>query len=623
MSIRVIRAASAALAAIPFLLGVVSALAGDDDTKPKDESAYDIVVTTTLEDKSVADSPTSVTVITKEDIDRQEARLLGEVLRTVPGIDVVQSGSPGHTTSVFVRGTDINQMLVLLDGVPLTDPYFGGYDFASLSTEAVERIEIVRGPFSAIYGSDAIGGVVNIITRRGNEGFHLDAALEGGSDAYGRAQVGLGGGSDRLDYFVSGSWRDGDGTFANDDFREGTGLADVGFELAKDMRIGFSGRVTDLDIGIPFNGTSPSPWRSSSTEERVYSVPFTHRVSDRFDYALTLSHIDATYDYDDLGNPSFAYSSHTVTDADRASAQGSLTIGPNRVSFGASLEDLTADNEDNSAVNLDSVSNDSWGAFAQDSIAWHGFDVAIGVRYDDHDSYGSSVSPRANLSYGWGDADAGVKIKAGYGKAFRAPSAGELYFPGSGNLLLDPEESRSWEVGFGGHFWDGRLRADATYFDTKVKDLIDFEFTTYTFQNIGEASMKGVEVSFTGDLPKGFDVALSYTHLDAKDETTGLALKRRPDNRASLTLNYAWDEKLDVNGKLLWVDDRPDIDPDLFTDITTDGYTRFDLAASYRALDWLAPFVRVENAFDSDYAEAAGFPAPGRTFVGGVKLTVR
>ena len=583
---------------------------------------YDVVVTTTLEEKTSDESAASVTVVTAQQIEKEQSRTVGDALRAVPGIDVVQTGSAGHATTVFVRGTDQNQMLVMMDGVPLTDPYFGGYEWSTLSTESVERIEVVRGPFSAIYGSDAIGGVINIITRRGADGLHFDGSVEGGSDAYRRAQARVAGGSGGLDYFVSGSWRDGDGTFRNDDFNETVGTADVGYAIADGMRIGLQARVTDAEVGIPFEGSNPVPWRRSGTEEQLLLLPFTHRVSETFDYRVDLSHVTATYDYDDLGS-AYPYSSKTDTVADRLAARAGWSVaGHHHVAFGAELEKLQIDNEDNFAINIDGESNDSWGGFVQDAMTFDRLSLTVGVRFDDHDTFGSAVSPRAAVAYRFGGDAAGLKLRAGYGQAFRAPSAGELYFPGSGNVDLEAEESRSYEVGVAGHWSDGRYRAELTWFDNTVKNLIDFEFSTFTFQNLGEARMRGAELSFEGRFGHGFSTRLAYTRLRARDEETGLALKRRPENSASLDLDYAPDGKLDLHLRALWMDDRPDLDPDLFTDITTPGYTRVDLAAAYRALEWLAPFVRVENVADENYSEAAGFPAPGREIVAGVRFIV-
>lgn len=609
-----------ALTLCGLLAGPLLADDGDEKDEVAPDADIEVVVTTTMEGAAPEDSSATVTVVTREEIERLETQSVADALRAVAGLDVVQSGSPGHTTSLFMRGTDSNQMLLLLDGVPLSDPYFGGYEWATLSTEDVERIEVVRGPFSALYGSDAIGGVVNIITRRGEGGPRLDALVEGGSEGYAHAQASVGGKQSGLDYLVSGAWRDGDGTFENDDFEETTGDASVGYGN-DDMRIGLRARVTDASAGIPFEGSTPTPWRAYDSEERVVAVPFDHEVTDAFSYHVELSRVDATYDYDDLG-ALFPYASTTDTTADRLSATGSLTLGVQRLSFGGELEKLEVDNVDNFGVQIDGKSNDSWGAFVQDSIAWESLALTLGVRYDDHESFGGQVSPRASVAWSFGGEESGGRLKAGYGLGFRAPTAGELYFPYSGNLLLEAEESRSFEVGIAGHAMEGRIRGELTWFDTQVDNLIDFEFSTNTFQNIGEASMKGLELSFFGDLSGGFSILATYTKLDATDEVDDVPLKRRPDNRACLTLNYDWDGKLNANLRAIWVDDRPDIDPDTFVDITNDGYTRLDLACSYQALDWLRPFVRVENVADEDYSEAAGFPAPGRTFIGGLRFSV-
>ena len=603
------------VALILFTLNPGSVRSQDD---PTDTTAVEIEVTTTLEEASSDESGASVTVITAEEIERLETRTVLDALRTVPGLDVVQSGTPGHTTSIFLRGTDSNQMIVALDGVPITDPYFGGYDFSTLSTEMVDRIEVVRGPFSVLYGSDAIGGVVNIITRRGDGEPVFGATVEGGSDGYGRAEALVSGLSDQFDYSVSGAWRDGDGRFENDDFQQTTGNFDVGWSNG-DVRVGFRGRYSDTDVNIPFSGSVPTPWRWSATEETKLSVPFSHRINDQLDYEIELSRYDATFDYDDTGNLDFPFANTTDATADRLTARTTWASGSHVLAAGAEVEQIEVRNVDNLGVQIDDEGNDSWGLFVQDAMTFDRFQVTLGVRYDDHDAYGSSVSPRASLAYRFGDDQSGLRLRAGYGQAFRAPSVGELYFPFSGNLALEAEESDSWEAGIAGHWADGRMRLELTWFDTEVDQLIEYDFVTFTFENIGRATMNGLELSFSGNLGGGFDLQAQYTRLDATDETTGEALARRPDGRASLTLNWNW-EDLNVNLRGIWVDDRPDIDPDLFTPIQNPSYTRVDLASSYHVTSWLQPFVRIENATDEEYSEAAGFPAPQRTFVGGLRI---
>ncbi len=583
---------------------------------------YDVVVTTTMENETKDGTNASATVITKKQIEQQKARRLSEVLRQVPGLDIVQTGSPGHTTSIFMRGADSNQFLIMIDGIPVDNPYFGGYDIAELSTEFIDRIEIVRGPFSALYGSDAIGGVINIISTRGTSGFHADAAVEGGSDSYRRAQAAVHGGGDAFDYHLSGSFRDGNGQFQNDDFTNKTAFATLGWHPGDGMRLGFEARYKDSDLGIPFNGTASSPWRRYTTTEKIYALPFSHEVSNTFGYEVRLSRVDADYFFDDLGS-AFPYADTTETTSDRLDLTFHYQAGANRLSAGLGVERIDVTDRDNFGTNLSGAPNDSNGIFLQDSASFGALSFTAGIRYDDYDSFGSSVSPRLSVAYDIGDGSSGARFRAAYGEAFRAPTSGELFFPFSGNGSLEAEESRSVEAGVAYHGLDGKLHTGLTWFDTKVRNLIDFEFSTSTFQNIGRSRMRGFEFSLDTDLQAGFSLAASYTKLKATDETTGERLLRRPDNRASLILNYRGiEDKWNANAKLFWVDERPDVDPDLFTDITTPGYTRADLAASYLVTPRLEPYIRIENALDRAYEEAAGFPAPGRTFVGGIRFKI-
>jgi vitamin B12 transporter len=580
----------------------------------------EVVVTAEAVPQEASSLGVATTVVDRAAIERSRAATVADLLRSVPGVDVAQSGGPGGVTSLFLRGANSNSALVLVDGVKLNSPYFGGVDLSSLGTANVERVEIVRGPFSALYGSEALGGVVQVVTRR------ADADGLAGS-----AHLGLGNASAR-EGGVNAAFREGAigvtagfrrGTVAGDlpnEFFEGTDLsAALDVEVAPAVKTGVTVRRESSRTGIPFSGSTATPHRSTTADTTLVSVPLSLSLGPRTTLEAAGTFADDSPTYSDPDDPwGFTFSE---TQARRAG--GRLVVshasGANRLSVGTDYERTKVDNEDSYGVQLDGLTTRTWSVFAEDrlSLADGRLAVTAGVRRDEHDAFGSSTNPRVALSW---NVSPVLKVRAAAGSAFRAPSTGELYYPFSGNSGLKPEESVSYEAGAEWALGAG-LVLEASLFRSDVKDLIRYDFAFQQNVNVGRARMTGAEVVLSASLPASTWARASYTWLDAEDLDTGLPLLRRPEHRASVTVGGDLGRGASAELTGLWVGERDDVDATTYARVTSPAYLRVDAAVTGpRVLGGLSPFVRAVNLLDRDYSEVAGYPSPGIRFVAGLDL---
>jgi vitamin B12 transporter len=611
---------------------------GQAPTPPPSASEYDesIVVTATLEDEEGEDVPATVTVIERREIEDRQATSVADLLRTVPGVSVARSGSPGKATSVFVRGANSNQTLVLWNGVALNDPYFGGFDWSFLPTEGVERVEVVRGPFSTLYGSQAIGGVVQVLTG-GAPG--VRASVEGGSDDYLRGALSGGFQRGAFRFDVAGHARRGKGRLPNDFFdgEEATARAhwtveDAWGPTAGTLGIGLVTRANRAEVGLPFDfADGPAPNRVQEREAGQLALPVTWSSDGGlWEVAGQVGHTETDLALRDPDNPF----DESDTDSERTSGRLVATrhfgIGPGDdgswAAVGADWEREEATDRTAFGVNLDGRSQSSRAAFGELFLRSGPMTVDLGLRHDDHDSFGGETTLK--VSGAW-EADRllpGLRFRGGYGEGFRAPSLGDLYFPGFGNPDLEPETTESWEAGAewrspggAGAGETGRWGLSLVGFSTDFDSLIVFDFVSSRPENVGRARSRGVEAALIYERP-AVAARLSATWQDAESLPGGTPLLRRPDESAEAVVT--WRPLLLSGGSRDWtfnaagryVGERADFGRDLPSHVV------LDLAASYRWTEHLAPRLRLENALDEEYEEVAGFPAPERTWVLGLAL---
>jgi vitamin B12 transporter len=584
----------------------------------------EIIVTASAAPETVESTPAAVTVISREEIEAREARDVVDVLREVPGLTVSRTGSQGKVSAIFIRGGSSKQALVLWNGVEVNNAYFSAYNFGQLSSAGVQRVEIVRGPYSALYGADAVSGVINILTTPGSSGFTADVeAGENGllsgaiSGAYTGSAITAHGSID--------SRRD-DGFDDNDDYTGDSAQGGVLFRAGDSFSLGVNARLSRYDLGIPrnVNGDStafvPTPRRREDGSESQVVLPIQFRTG-RYRFDVRVAEHRRHDEFEDPDAPFGAEFANT--DAVTRSARTALQLDSGAfgvMTAGLELEHAEAEHTDSFGLDVASQDRDSRSAFFEDRLSFRrnggqSFELALGARYDDFDSFGSEVSPRIGVAYLAGR----TKWRAAYGEGFRAPAIGELYVPFFGNPSLGAERSRNLEAGFD-LFLSSSSMFSATVFDSDYADLIAYDGSTNRFENIESASSRGLELGFSGQSGP-FSTSLSYMYLDAEDELTGDHLLRRPDHSGSVSLGY---DRGPVGATFVVIHagERPDITDLLpFGRVVNEPYTTADLTVRY-SMGALSPYVKVENLTDEAYEEVFGYPSARRRAIVGVRYTM-
>ncbi len=651
-----------------FLSGVAAVPAGSQET---DEipAVDETVVTATRTATPQSALGVSVTVVDEKQIeDRQAAEVL-DVLRSVPGLTIVSNGGRGSTTSLFTRGGEDNYTKVLIDGVS-ANLGGGAFDFGSLLTENVERIEIVRGPQSALYGSDAISGVINVITKRGSgrPTLHVSTAngtyLAGDHNYVGQQRVGFTGGNDWIGASLGYARVDDNGYLdVNQDYFNNTFSGRIDLYPRDNLDVTITGRYEDAKLKFPTEDAgdqlSPlDPDQNSSTADWLWTLNTTYHMSGWLEHVVLLGYHNNDVDYNDPENlPADTFGAFfSETEEERYSVDYHFNIRyPMRAilksTFTGGVEYLTEEYDQQTRsvfLGFESRSNlsedrDNWGFYAQEQLSLYDrLHLTAGARYEDNSEFGHEFVPRASIAYEL--KKYGTKLRGAAGKGFKTPTFTENFADGfaEGNPDLDPEKSVSWEIGVDQALWGQRLFLGVTYFDQKFDDLIAYVATPAgqpDFENIQQAESRGVEVSASLSPGAGFTVGGSYTYLDTEvtDDggqggggaifEEGKDLLRRPAHTVAGFVNWAW-KSFQIRLDGLYVGERDDLNFQTFpgTRVTLDDYFTMDLAASYTIpladgrLRNFKIFGKVLNIFDEQYEEAFGFSAPDPSFQLGVSF---
>ena len=599
-----------------------------------------IVVTPTLFPVPPAEIGSDVTVITADDIARKQARTLPDALKDVPGLNVVQTGGSVGETSVFIRGTNSNHTKVLVDGIDVSDPSApnGAFDFSQIPTWDIERIEVLRGPQSGLYGSDAIGGVINIITKTGKGPAQFNGMVEGGSFATFNQAAGVSGSQGRANYdFNFVHLRTADlpvtptnlltpGEARNDDFYSNKNYAGkVGAQLTDNFSLNWVGRyvdsltrtTTDTFSVAPFTGVpeasqSPTWTHDFFTRGEAKLLSFDGALENSFGVGYT-HYLRSNIDIDPANLPSTVSGGRT-----KLNWLGTLHVAEERTVV-LGLEDET-DRIANNGV-TPSVRNRAGFAELHTLIVPRLYGTAS-VRVDDNSAFGKTATWRLASAYSVPVTD--TRLKASYGTGFKAPTLTQLYVGASANPKLQPEKSRGWDAGFEQPLLADRLRIGATYFHNSIKNLITFA-PTFPFQNVNvnQATTYGVE-SFVAVKPlPNLDLRADYTYTVARSDNTGSELLRRPKNKASLDADWTPIDPLTLTGEILrvgtWLDSTRD-NPTIFT-AQASPYTLVNLAAEYRVNANATFFSRINNLLDRHYQEPLGFLQPGFTIISGIRVS--
>lgn len=593
--------------------------------------AQDIVVTANGFEQPRAETGQAIAVIDREALERAQTLVISDLLRTVPSVSVARNGGVGGVTSVFIRGGDSSQTLVLIDGVRINDPSSpnAAFDFGALLTGNIGRVEVLRGPNSVIWGSQAIGGVVNVQTIEPTDALTVNTRAEYGyrDTAQGTANISgksgifsgsLGGGyfrTEGISALAAGTERDG---YKN---ASANGKLKVAFtrHVALDLRAYYNkGRVQFDD---PF-GATPDTFPETENEQFIgyaglNAKLFDGRLTNRLSYSRT--------DISRIGtepNVPFSFNINALKGTiDRFEYHGSLVVADAAtLVFGAEHERTFASTffPAGGSVVPDQAKTHVTSGFGQLILRpLNGLTLTGGVRHDDYSQYGGQTTFGGNFAY---TPNGGNTVLRGtYAEGFRAPTLTEALLP-FGNTTLKPETAKSFDLGVEHSFLDGAVSASATYFRRTSHNLITFSFVTFQSENISRARAEGLELGLALRPTEGLRINANYSLVDARsrsaDTTFGNRLARRPKDQASLLIDWTTPWKLALGSTVTITGDSFD---NLSNTRRLDGFVLASLRASYPITDQLEVYGRVENLFDEQYATVSGYGTYGRNAYVGVR----
>jgi vitamin B12 transporter len=606
-----------------------------------------IIVTATRAPTPLDAVASAVTVLRGADLRARGIATVADALRTVPGASVVRSGSAGGQTSLFLRGGESDYVKVLVDGVPLNGPG-GSFDWADLTTDDVERIEVVRGPGSVLYGSDAVVGVVQIFTRHGVGPWNGTAGIEAGRYGALTARADVGGAAGGVSYSLGGSRFATDGLYPfNNHFRDATIGGRVATADDGPTSASLTARYGDAVYHFP-TGSDGQPTDSNqftATRELTLALAARRTLTPRLDAQVLLG-MRQTLPRSE--NPPDTLNGDSFRSADtvrrftggamvsyRVAATGLLTAGAEREverQRGRSLFESSAFGSFPDSIN---VHRGNTGYYAQALLPLRSsVDLTLGARLDDNQRFGRFWTWRAGASYRLA---AHTRVRASAGTGFKEPAFIENYggFGTIGNPDLRPERSRSWEVGAEHTALAGRVSLAATYFDQRFRDLIEFTFApappdTVNYFNVAGAGARGLELEASARGAAGWDLTVAYTHLrtrvtDPGFDTgpdaafaAGARLLRRPAHGAALRANAPIARRGSAGLAVRYVGRRDDLDfaqPPGSRRIALPAYTRVDLSSEWRLWAGITARVRVENVLDTQYEEVRGFRTARRALL--------
>ncbi|KQM26385.1 MULTISPECIES: TonB-dependent receptor plug domain-containing protein [unclassified Sphingomonas] len=614
--------------------GLERVAAGDDE----------IVVTANREARPVDTVGQAVTVLDIVTIEQRQAVVVSDLLRQTPGVTVTRNGGPGTTTSVNIRGGDSDQTVALIDGVKLNDPSSpgGGFNFGNLLIGNIARIEVLRGAQSVLWGSQAIGGVVNMITRQPTEALAINARAEGGSFGTGQAVANVSGKAGPVSASIGGGFFTTDGISAYAPGREKDGYRNYGANgsvsvaladsVSVDVRGFYSNGRTEID-GFPAPTFSFGDTREVGKAEQwtgytgLNAALFDGRFRNRIGYAHTQSN---RTNNDPDGTPTETFRGKGRND--RTDYQGSFDVTDAVfATFGVEREvsRFTTASFGGPATTGRARLLGVYGQLAVTLV--RNLTLTGGVRHDDHNVFGGATV--FSGSGVWSPNGGNTLLRASYSEGFKAPTLYQLQSE-YGNAQLTPERSKGWDAGITQRGLDGAVEASATWFDRTSKDLIAFiscpangtgicaDRPFGTYDNIQRAEAKGLEFALKLKPVEAFTVAAAYTWLDAENRSVGTAnfgrkLARRPANSMTVNADYRWAFGLSTGATVTMIGDSFD---NASNARRLDGYVLTDLRAAFPVTERVEVYGRVENLFDERYQTIFQYGTPGRAAYGGVRV---
>ena len=571
----------------------------------------EIIVTGTRAPIDADRLPAAVTVIDREDIEELQVKSLPELLRGVAGIDVTVSGGYGKATGIRMRGTESHHVLVLIDGVRVGSATVGTAAFQHIQPALIERIEIVRGPRSSLWGSEALGGVIHIFTRRGS-GEKPRYSLDAGGGSYDSFEVtgGVSGEYRDFDYSASVSWFDSRGIDARRptpgrfgvDQPDNDGYDNISMQFRGGYEFGADGRVEAFIKRA--EGTTEFDGNFQNETDFLQQVVGGALSFDPVEDWNTTLRLSESRDETENFAPSGDFASRFDTRRRQLSWQNHVSLfDVNQLAFGVDYREDKVSSSTDYAL----TSRDNTGVFGQYGLSFRDHQLIASVRWDDDEVFGAKTTGGVGWSYAWSDA---LRLYASYGTAYRTPTFNELFFPFFGNPRLRPETAESWEAGLEGRheYFEWSIRAYRIDAEDLIATVCD-EFFNCAPENVNEAQVTGVEGELLAQWG-GWDAMLVMEYLDPENEITGNRLPRRAKKRLSLDLRRNIN-RFTFGTRLLAEGNRYD---NVSNTIRVGGFATLDLLAEYRFSERLTLRAKVANLFDEEYQTINTYNSFDRNF---------
>jgi vitamin B12 transporter len=614
-----------------------------------DDSLNEVVVVANRAPEPLSKVGNSVTVLDQQAIQDSQKVDMSTLLATTPGITFSRNGGPGNTTSVYIRGADSDHTVVLIDGVVLNDPSLigGNFDFGNLLVGDISRVEILRGAQSTLYGSQAIGGVINIITTEPQPGLGADVQAEGGSLDTGMVKAGIGDKADDWSFRLGGTYYATDSIAAldkryggtnSDPFHDSAISGRATYDFTSDVQLDLRAYWTESRVfydGYPppdyvlANYTQYEDVRQLFDYTGLNFNLFDERLKNRVAYEYTTTQHS---DYNDAVSPITQSDSYRGNNS-RVEYQGTWAIADGyQAVFGAQQEKSWADITPNAPAHAETGQVGEY-VQLQGEVA-KGLTLTAGERHDHYDTFGQHYT--GQFAAAWSLPSSTV-LRASWSQGYKAPSLYELYSP-YGNATLKPEESTGGDGGVEQHLWNDRVTLSATYFITHFKNLIEFEDCPGSplcetigqaggyYANLDRAKASGVELQASAALTSALALSANYSHIKTVDETPGSPtygqqLFQRPEDAANLSLTYTWPHRLKttIAGRFAGYSSDQNFSVFPTAIVRLGGYTLLDLRASYSVTDKLELYARVDNATNKWYETIYQYGTWGRTAFFGLR----
>ncbi|MDP2938858.1 MAG: TonB-dependent receptor [Candidatus Omnitrophota bacterium] len=576
-----------------------------------------IVVTASKLEQIYKKVPNNISIISTKDIEDSDSVEIVELLDMLPSVNIIEYGSYGATKSVHTRGAVSTQVLTLVNGRPINTPRDGQTDHNQIPLSNIERIEVMRGPAATMYGANAVGGVINIITKTGKEKMETKFTQKAGTFRTSYSAISNGYKFNNFDYFLNQDYLTSQGHRDNAYYRSSNTNLDLGYKLNDDNRISLFSGYNQSSVGSPGTTDSFDPDDRTISKKKFFDLTWNGKILKEQDILLKLYHNSDRLEFIETFDPRDE-SVHTTKEYGSDIQFSQLWFDVWRTTFGGNYKlnyinsSSTAKHDYNSkALYVESETD----LFNENAV------FKIGARWDDYSNFGDRISPSASLSTWFFDK---IKLHGLVARSFRVPTFNDLYWPSTafeeGNPNLEPEKATSYETGVGIYLFKS-LKLDSTYFSTKFRDLIEWQPVRTNFWqplNVGRAKVSGLETELEYVMSKNLKINFNHTLLSAKDIATDNRLIFRPRNLFKCNLNYKPISRFKIEVSSRYKSGR-------FTDAQNtkalSPYYAMDLGFAYELTKNCEFTLKGTNILNKQYQEQEGYPMPGTAIMSGVEIS--